>query len=390
MSKWQEYRLDEIGDVIGGGTPSSKIDTYWNGDIGWITPADLSGYKFKYISDGSRNITKLGLKKSSAKLHPKNTVLMTSRAPIGYLAIAEKPIATNQGFQSIRCNQEIADFTFVYYLLKAYKEGIALIASGATFPEVSGEKVKQYKVSLPQLPIQKKIVKILSNYDDLIENNLKRINLLEESTKLIYEDWFIHFRVDNKKLDIDPDTKLPFGWVWSNVGSLLQKVKATVKVKSQNILKSGLNPVIDQGADFIAGYTNETDIQHYTDVPFIVFGDHTRILKFINFSFARGADGTQILISNNSRMPQTLFYNSLIALDLSNYHYARHFKFLKEEKIILPNEIISKKYNNKCIVIFEQIKNLRNQNKILKEAIDVLLPRLITGTIDTEKMDVTL
>ena len=101
---------------------------------------------------------------------------------------------------------------FIYYLLEAYKEGIASIASGATFPEVSGSKLKQYKINLPTLPIQQKIAKILSNYDDLIENNFKRIKLLEESARLTYEEWFLRFRIDGKKLDINPSIDLPFGW----------------------------------------------------------------------------------------------------------------------------------------------------------------------------------
>lgn len=390
MSKWREYKIHEIGDVVGGGTPSSKQKTYWGGKIGWLTPDDLSGYKFRHIGKGSRNITELGLKKSSAKLHPKNTVLMTSRAPIGYLAIAEKPLSTNQGFQSIRCYEDKADFNFVYYLLKAYKEGIALIGNGATFREVSGGKLKQYKVSIPSITSQKKIAKILSTFENLLENNLKQIKLLEEKIKFTYEEWFLRFKINGSHLNINKITKLPFDWETVKVKSLLKKIKNTVKIKSSNILDTGKNPVVDQSKKFISGYTNETNIHIYKGEPFIVFGDHTRILKFINFTFARGADGTQVIVSNNSRMPQTLFYHSLKALDLSNYHYARHFKFLKEEKIIIPEQKIAKKYNDMCVVVFEQIKNLRNQNNLLKEAVDLLLPRLMTGIIDTDDMDIAI
>ena len=250
--------------------------------------------------------------------------------------------------------------------------------------------LKKIKVSIPPLPTQKTIAKILSNYDDLIENNLKRIKLLEENARLTYEEWFLRFRIDGKKLEIDSDSGLPFGWELVKVGSLLQHVHAKVKIKSSEILESGKNPVVDQSTNFIAGYTNESNINQFKDNSFIVFGDHTRILKFVNFSFARGADGTQILISNNSRMPQTLFYHSLVAVDLSNYHYARHFKFLKEEKVIVPEEDIASKYNIVCISIFDQIKNLRNQNQLLKETRDILLPRLMTGMINTDELDVAV
>lgn len=90
MSEWKEVRLGDIADIIGGGTPKTKIEEYWNGDISWITPRDLTGYTKMYISKGKRNITQLGLEKSSARLLPKGTILLSSRAPIGYLAIAKK------------------------------------------------------------------------------------------------------------------------------------------------------------------------------------------------------------------------------------------------------------------------------------------------------------
>ena len=124
------------------------------------------------------------------------------------------------------------------------------------------------------------------------------------------------------------------------------------------------------------------NVNYYKDIPFIVFGDHTRVLKFINFSFAKGADGTQVILSNNKRMPQTLFYYSLKSLELSNYHYARHFKFLKEEKILLPTEELSKEFDAICSPIFEKIKNLRDQIYLLEKSKEILLPRLMTGRIN--------
>ena len=95
---WQKIKLEDVGDVIGGGTPSTKNYDFWNGNIPWLTPKDLSGYNNRYISKGERNITKQGLQNSSTKMLPKGTVLLTSRAPIGYLAIAENEVCTNQGF----------------------------------------------------------------------------------------------------------------------------------------------------------------------------------------------------------------------------------------------------------------------------------------------------
>ncbi len=117
MSEWKEVRLGDVCEIIGGGTPSTKIEEYWNGNISWITPKDLSNYDRKYIFSGERNITEEGLNNSSAKLLPKGTILFTSRAPIGYIAIAGKELCTNQGFKSLICKKEAYN-QFIYYLMK--------------------------------------------------------------------------------------------------------------------------------------------------------------------------------------------------------------------------------------------------------------------------------
>jgi len=402
MSEWREYRLDEIGQVVGGGTPSSKVNAYWNGDVGWVTPADLSGYQFKHIGNGSRDITELGLKKSSAKLHPKNTVLMTSRAPIGYLAIADKPVATNQGFQSIRCNEDIADFNFIYYLLGAYKEGIALIASGATFPEVSGGKVRQYKIKLPPLPTQQKIAKILSNYDDLIENNLKRIKLLEESARLTYEEWFLRFRIDGKKLEIDPATGLPFGWERVSLSDMGEFLNGYA-FKPKDLQEEGL-PVI-KIKEMKAGVVEDTPRNpgdKIDDKYLVLRGDilfsWSATLEVIQWQYANGWLNQHLFkVSPNSDFPKSFLYlslrNSLHIFDyLTTGATMKHIKRKELDfvKIPTPSSDILLKFDNLVNPMLEEILNLSHQNQLLKEARDILLPRLMTGMIDTDNMDIAV
>lgn len=249
----------------------------------------------------------------------------------------------------------------------------------AAQPNINLVQVGSLPINLPPLPTQRKIASILSAYDDLIENNLKRIKLLEEMAQITYEEWFIKFKVNGEKLKMK--NGLPVGWEETRIESLLDKIPTTKKIPSSEFNDTGLVPIIDQSTDFIAGYTNDTDACIKESLPLIVFGDHTRILKFINFPFARGADGTQIILSNNKRMPQHLFYHALRNVDLSNYHYARHFKFLKDLKVFLPDEETANNYEGFAFPIFEMIKKLRKQNRLLKEARDILLPRLMTGMI---------
>ena len=152
-STWTFVRLKHIGIVVGGGTPKTNIPSYWDGEIPWLTPADLSGHKAIYISSGSRKITQLGLEASSAQLMPTGTVLYSSRAPIGYTAIAANPIATNQGFKSVvPYNTSMSEY--IYYCLKARTAEIEQIATGTTFKEISGSAMAEIIIPLPPLAEQ--------------------------------------------------------------------------------------------------------------------------------------------------------------------------------------------------------------------------------------------
>jgi type I restriction enzyme S subunit len=159
-STWQWVRLDQVGAIMGGGTPSSNDAACFAESgtaIAWLTPADLSGFTGRYIAHGARDITASGLRSSSATLMPAGSVLFTSRAPIGYVAIAEKSVTTNQGFKSVV--PFISDCSlFIATALKSFAKGIYDSAPGTTFKEVSGKIVSAIPFPLPPLAEQRRIV----------------------------------------------------------------------------------------------------------------------------------------------------------------------------------------------------------------------------------------
>lgn len=167
-NNWVWTRLGQVTTVIGGGTPSSSVPAYYeNGEIPWISPVDLSGYTDKYISKGRRNITQEGLANSSARLMPKGTVLLSSRAPIGYVAIAENELCTNQGFKSFLPSPAFQSHYLYWYLIYS-KDRLESYASGTTFLELSGSKAAQVEFALPPLAEQRRIVdRIESLFDKL-------------------------------------------------------------------------------------------------------------------------------------------------------------------------------------------------------------------------------
>lgn len=141
--------LSDVGDVIGGATPSKKkLEYYCSNGIGWITPRDLSNTNDKFIAHGADDITKAGYDSCSAKLLPKGSVLFSSRAPIGYIAIAADGVATNQGFKSVVPKEEIGT-AFIYCFLTRNKQRIADMGAGTTFPEVSGKMMKSVELAVP-------------------------------------------------------------------------------------------------------------------------------------------------------------------------------------------------------------------------------------------------
>lgn len=163
---WEQRKLSEVAEIVGGGTPSTNIPEYWDGDIDWYAPAEINDQI--YVDGSERKITKLGLEKSSAKILPADiTVLFTSRAGIGKTAILRRSGATNQGFQSMVLNDETNPY-FVFSISKFIKEEAERVASGSTFAEVSGKMLGNLAFMFPTKKEQDKIGEYFSNLDNLI------------------------------------------------------------------------------------------------------------------------------------------------------------------------------------------------------------------------------
>lgn len=179
--EWKDSTIGDIAQIVGGGTPSTEVDNYWNGDIQWFTPAELSDNN-KYAFKSIRTISKQGVRNSSAKILPINTILLTSRASIGIAAILKTPAATNQGFQSLIIKGD-SDVEFVYYLLHILRTQMLSLASGSTFLELSPSKLASISFSLPPLPEQRAIAHVLSVMDSdisLLEQKREKMKAVKQ------------------------------------------------------------------------------------------------------------------------------------------------------------------------------------------------------------------
>ena len=284
----------------------------------------------------------------------------------------------------VRVHEVDVDFRWLFYrfLYARYRGEFDQYFSGTTtIKHMPGEKLVKIRIDLPEKYYQSKIADILSSYDDLIENNQKQIKLLEEAAQRLYKEWFVDLRFPGYEETPIVDG-VPAGWEKLPIGELIEKIPRTTQIMTSEYEKEGLIPIIDQSREFIAGYTNNQSSLVNVGKPVIVFGDHTRILKYIQFPFAKGADGTQLIVSNKERMPQSLFYCSLIGVDLSNYHYARHFKYLKAEEIFVPTQEIADTFDSFASPLFSKVQRLRDIVINAANARDRLLPKLMSGEIE--------
>ena len=180
MSKWPMVRLGDITTVVAGSTPSTFIDDYWNGSNCWVTPAELSD-EVIIVEDTERKITDLAVEKTGLKPMPVGTVLLSSRAPIGKVAIAGCVMYCNQGFKNLICGEEVFN-KYLFWFLKSRKEYLNSLGRGATFKEISKTIVEDISIPLPSPKVQSQIANVLDKAQEIIDGHKKQ---LEELDKLI-------------------------------------------------------------------------------------------------------------------------------------------------------------------------------------------------------------
>ena len=310
-------------------------------------------------------------------------IIYTRTGQVGLVFTDQYGVIHNNCFTVTPNDAKTLNRYYLYYVLQSedFYSAANNLASGAAQSDLPHGAFRSIEIPVPPLASQMRIAEILKGYDDLIENNQKQIKLLEEAAQRLYKEWFIDLRFPGHETTPIVDG-VPEGWEKVEVGTCIAKIARTKQVMTAELLDVGRIPVVDQSRSFVAGYTNDEETIVDLGTPIIVFGDHTRVLKYIQFPFAKGADGTQLIVTNDEKMPQSLFYCSLVNVDLSNYHYARHFKYLKAEEILLPSLDVAHQFDGVVSPLFEQVQMLRDKCKLAAEARDRLLPKLMSGEIE--------
>ena len=378
MSEWIECMISDLGTVVGGATPSTKkSENYVEGEIAWITPKDLSTFKGRYIESGERNITEAGLKSCSAKLLPKNTVLFSSRAPIGYIAIAANEVCTNQGFKSVIPNEN-TDPLFLYYLLKFNKDKIERMGSGTTFKEISAKVMKSIKVFVPgSKSMQRDIASILGAIDDKIELNNKINNNLEQQVSALYKSWFEDFEITN--------SVCPENWSYQELSTIADIASGKRPPIKSNICNEE-TPIYLVGAASVMGFTSEAN---HTDKILVTgrVGTHGVIQRFNTPCWT--SDNTLVITS-----PYYEFTNQILhRIDYSSMNRGSTQPLItqgdmKKVVVLVPDEHTLAKFEEFAGSLMAKWEANNKENIKLTSLRDTLLPKLMSGELDVSDIDI--
>ena len=400
MPEWIECKISDIGTVVGGATPSTKKpENYENGTIAWITPKDLSTFSRRYIQHGERNITEAGLRSCSTQLLPKNTVLFSSRAPIGYVAIAANDVCTNQGFKSVIPNENTNPL-FLYYLLKYNKDKIEGMGSGTTFKEVSGNTMKNIVVSVPtDKKVQERISSMLGSIDDKIEENERINNNLLQQLNAIFKHWF----TDNPQLDSMSQVPLADLCLVVTKGTTPTTLGKSFVSEGINFIKA--ESILDSHAidknkfAFIDEETNDLlkrSIVCSGDIVFTIAGTLGRFAIIDDSVLPANTNQAVAIIRADSKkvMPQYLY--SFFLGNWHNDYYTKRIQQAVQANLSLgtikslPIPVLSDKAMTEYLGIISPLITMTKTNELeiskLEATRDALLPQLMSGQLDISEL----
>ena len=355
--EWETKSINDLADVIGGGTPDTTVKSYWDGGIQWFTPSEIG--KNKFVDASLRTITEEGLNNSSAKLLPPNTILLSSRATIGECSLSLRECATNQGFQSLvskKCNVD-----FLYYLIQTKKKDLIRKSCGSTFLEISANEVRKIQVSVPSDVEQQKIAGLLSLIDKRIATQNKVIEDLKKLKSAIIEEHYKQsekqsvpvadlgepFSVSNLSKDDLTDTGTPcviYGELFTTYGEIINHVESyTKRSKGMTLSKKG---------DLL--FPSSTTV----DAVSLIAPSNINVDNVI-----LGGDMFGIHISSNYDAQYLSYYfNHIAKKQLAKYAKGStiihlHYKDIEKANLLLPCLIEQNKIAHNLILLDEKIHN---------------------------------
>ena len=408
-----KFKLSDVMDLIGGGTPKTSKPEYWNGTIPWLSVKDFNN-GFRYVYETEKTITELGLENSSTKLLQKGDVIISARGTVGEIATIPFPMAFNQSCYGLRAKSGIVTSDYLYYLIKHNVSVLEKNTHGSVFDTITRNTFDNIEVEIPSIKIQEKIASILSDYDEKIELNNAINNNLEQQAVLLFKQWFTNFENCSEKMCETRFGNIPSSFKLMKNGELPMVVTDYVANGSFASLKA--NVKLYQENNY-AYFIRNTDLKSGTFEVFVDKHSYDFLSKSTLF-------GGEIIISNvgdvgsvflcpKLNKPMTLG-NNIIMLrpEQKNLQYYLYiwFKWLYGQSLIqgikggsaqpkfnktdfknlpiyLPNDTLLEKFHKTVEPMFELIEKNNSENQSLAATRDAILPKLMSGELDVSDID---
>jgi type I restriction-modification system specificity subunit len=375
----------KLGDictkVCSGGTPTSSNPAYYDGNIPWLNTNEVN---FCNIYSTNKTISEEGLKKSAAKYVPENTVIVAMYGvTAGKCAIAKIPLTTNQACCNLIIDKEKADYCYVYYYLRQQSDSLNKLAIGGAQQNLNALTIKKFKIALPTLPTQQKIASILSAYDRLIENNTRRIRLLEQMAENLYKEWFVRFRFPEHE-KVEMVNGLPKGWKLKRYEEELN-IRYGKGLSTEQLKEEGY-PVF--GSNGQIGFYDS----YMYDNPQILISCRGASSGIVNISLPKSFITSNSLICERTEKTESLYEylkyyflnNNLVQYQTGSAQPQITINNIVKLKLLVPELKVQRSFSEKIRVIDMEIYNLQSQIQLLTRQRDLLLPRLMSGKLEVK------
>lgn len=387
-SDWHQVRLGEVTIETSKWNPKREPrHSIQYVDISAVSREDLrivgeTEYPGNKAPDSARKI-----------VHSQDTILATVRPTLCRIAKIPEHLdgeVVSTAFCVLRCDPKLVepDFLFFATQLDSFTEGLAALETGVVYPSVRDSDVLQQQILLPPISEQGNIASVLNIFRLAIQQQSKSILITSTLKRAVMQKLFTRGLRDEpqKQTEIGP---IPESWAIMSVAKAVKPLRSGtgVKVPKSDYNETGRWPIIDQGQEFIAGYIDDESRVIHHETPVIIFGDHTRIFKFVDFSFTLGADGTKPLLATDGFIPKYLYY-ALCNLRIQSRGYNRHYTVLKEMLVGKPS--VGEQHEMVAILdtIDRKIELSRKKRAVLDDLFKALLHQLMTGKIRTADLNI--
>jgi type I restriction enzyme S subunit len=384
---WPEIRIGDLGDVFTGRTPPTEHPAYFGNDYPFITPGDM--HQGKYARATERSVSHEGAELLKRIKVPANSVCVSCIGwQMGEAIMTDKPSFTNQQINTIVPNGKVAP-SFLYYSLRPRKQELLSLGAttGVRTPILNKSAFCDLKVKIPPLPVQRRIAGILSAYDDLIENNQRRIKILEEMARSLYREWFVNFRFPgHEKVPLvdSPLGPIPKGWEVRPVEEIVKRIPAGKKYDQKTVQQTGAVPVLDQGRSGLIGYhDDQPGVVASEDKPVIVFANHTCYQRMIHFPFS--AIQNILPFVSSLAVPRNIYWLHFATNGVVVFNdYKGHWPEFVSKKVVVPPADLCQRFGDLVLPFALQNLKLERLSQNLRQTLDLLLPKMICGEIQIE------